>query len=376
MMNMAEKQKFEELIAQSPNRRSFVTKLGLAGAAAGAMAATKGIAQTPPGPTDIDILNFALNLEYLEAEFYTYATTGASISQLGISVTGGGTAGATTGGSKVAFSDNIVQNLALELALDERTHVALLQQAIAALGGTSVARPAINLGALGLGFGSQNDFLTLARVFEDIGVTAYGGAAPLLQNKAIVGAAARILAVEAVHAGAIRLEIARNGIAVKPLDGADHPPPPFGNQFFPTDSNALSETRTPQQVLFLAYNAPSASGGGFFPNGVNGNISTSSATAASSDGATLTATPNPIPVTGNAAGTTSISWSAPTAQIIQIRVGSPTGPLFTNNLNTGSMTTGPWVTDGTTFFLQDVTGNKPLTAANTLAQLVVHLAKS
>src|SRR5471030_2161783 len=114
MMNMAEKQKFEELIAQSPNRRSFVTKLGLAGAAAGAMAATKGIAQTPPGPTDIDILNFALNLEYLEAEFYTYATTGASISQLGISVTGGGTAGATTGGSKVAFSDNIVQNLALE----------------------------------------------------------------------------------------------------------------------------------------------------------------------------------------------------------------------------------------------------------------------
>ncbi|MDP9169133.1 MAG: ferritin-like domain-containing protein [Acidobacteriota bacterium] len=373
---MAETQKFEELISQSPNRRSFVAKLGLASAAVGAIATTKGIAQTAPGPTDVDILNFALNLEYLEAEFYTFATTGKGINQFGVAVSGSGTAGATTGGSQVSFSDSIIQNLALELAQDERIHVTLIQGAIAALGGSAVAKPAINLGALGLGFGNVNDFLTLARIFEDIGVTAYGGAAPLIQNKTILGYAARILAVEALHSGAIRLQVARSGISVKPLDGADHAPPPFGNLYFPTDSNALSEIRTPQQVLFLAYNGANATGGGFFPNGVNGNINTSAASAGSSDGATITANPNPIPVTGGGAGVTTISWNAPAASIIQIRVNSPTGPLFTNNINSGSMATGPWVQEGTTFYLQDVSGNLGITGGNTLATLVVHLQRS
>lgn len=374
---MAIEKRFDEFIEQSPNRRGFVTKLGIAGAAVGVMATTKGVAQTPPGPTDVDILNFALNLEYLEAEFYTYATTGKGISQAGVAVTGGGASGATTGGGQVTFNDNIIQNMALELAQDERTHVTLLQGAIAALGGTAIAKPAINLGALGIGFGNVNDFLTVARIFEDIGVTAYGGAAPLIQNKLILGYAARILAVEALHAGAIRLQVARSGIATKPLDGADHIPPPSGNLYFTTDSNALTEVRTPQQVLYLAYNAANATSGGFFPSGVNGTLNTSSAATAVSDGATITASPNPIPVTGSAfAGVTTISWNAPNSTIIQIRVGSPTGPLFTNNVNSGSMATGPWVTEGTTFYLMDVSGNLGITGGTVLATLVVHLQKS
>jgi hypothetical protein len=56
-------------------------------------------------------------------------------------------------------------------------------------------------------------------------------------------------------------------------------------------------------------------------------------------------------------------------------VGSPSGPLFTYQGSQGSAQTGAWVTDGMTFYLQDVTGGKPLTAANTLATLVVHLLK-
>ena len=97
--------------------------------------------------------------------------------------------------------------------------------------------------------------------------------------------------------------------------------------------------------------------------------------AGTGNGASLTASPNPIPVMGSALGTTTISWNAPNASFIEIHVGSPNGPLFVYEGNNGSAQTGPWVTDGTTFYLQDVTGGKPLTADNTLATLVVHLQR-
>jgi hypothetical protein len=87
----------------------------------------------------------------------------------------------------------------------------------------------------------------------------------------------------------------------------------------------------------------------------------------------ITATPNPIPVTGSALGMATISWNAPTAVIIEVHVNSPTGPLFTRNANKGSMSTGLWIADGTAFYLQDVTGGLPLTASNTIALTVVHL---
>lgn len=360
--------------AEMPNRRSFVRKLGVAGAVLGAAASfeKQGFAQTTV--SDADILNFALNLEFLEAEFYTFATTGQSISQNGLIVTGAGAAGATTGGSKVNFTDSSIQAVAMELASDEREHVVLLQTALSGLGVQPVAKPAINLNALGIGFGSQSDFLTLARIFEDIGVTAYGGAAPLIQNKTILGYAARILAVEAAHSGNIRAQVARLGIATKPLDGADHAPPPSGSQYFPTDSMALTEVRTPGQVLFLAYAASNAPSGGFFPNGVNGNLNMSAGSAANTDGATITASPNPIPVSaGSAYGATTISWSAPSSMEIQVRVNSPNGPLLTDMGNNGSVKTGVWVSNGTPFYLQDVSGGKPLTAANTVASVIVNL---
>jgi len=93
------------------------------------------------------------------------------------------------------------------------------------------------------------------------------------------------------------------------------------------------------------------------------------------NGASLTASPNPIPVTGAADGTTTISWNAPNASSIEIHVGSPNGPLFASGGNHGSAQTGPWVTDGTAFCLQDVSGGRPLTAENTLATLIVHLQR-
>ena len=88
----------------------------------------------------------------------------------------------------------------------------------------------------------------------------------------------------------------------------------------------------------------------------------------------LTAKPNPIPVTG-VLGTTTITWMAPGTEAVEVRIGSPDGRLFVTGGDRGSAQTGAWVSDGMTFYLQDVTGGKPLTADNTLATLVIHLQR-
>lgn len=275
-----------EVIEAASNRRSFVRKLSVAGAAVGAAATFGAKTAKADAATDAAVLNFALNLEYLEAEFYTYATTGNPITAYGIGIDGVTTnsgnpasGGYTAGGAVVPFSNSLVfsQDVAVAIAADERAHVALIRQA---LGSAAVAKPNINLNALGFGFGNQNDFLKLARIFEDIGVTAYAGAAPLLTPQTLA-VAAKILAAEAEHVANIRLQVARLGIPTSPqLDGVDIlPPPSKPNQFFSLDSNGLAAVRTPQQVLYLAYAAPNAAGGGFFPNGANGTFTTSGTSA-------------------------------------------------------------------------------------------------
>jgi parallel beta-helix repeat protein len=112
-------------------------------------------------------------------------------------------------------------------------------------------------------------------------------------------------------------------------------------------------------------------------NSFEGNTCISSLNApCPSTGPTLSASPNPIPVTASAPfGMTTLSWNAPDAQFIEIHIGSPTGALFAFSGNRGSVQTGLWVTDGMTFYLQDVSNGNPLTADYTLARLVVHLQK-
>ena len=94
------------------------------------------------------MLNFALNLEYLEANFYQVAVNGAPLSS---SDTGGG-AGTVSGGSKVSFSDATLAKIAAEIAQDELLHVRFLRTA---LGNAAVAQPNINLSALGIGFANK-----------------------------------------------------------------------------------------------------------------------------------------------------------------------------------------------------------------------------
>jgi hypothetical protein len=256
-----------------------LSKIAIASAGVAAMGAGLMEAQTS-APTDADILNFALNLEYLEAEFYTVATTGKTIDQLAVSITGSGNAGAATGGKMVDLTNSMFPTLAIanEIANDERSHVTLIQQALTAAGAQPIAQPAINLNALGVGFGSLNEFLTLARAFEDVGVTAYAGAAPLISSKSVLGYAAQILSAEAEHASNIRLQVAQLGVSTTLLDGVDILPPPSGQNYFSLNSMGLAQTRTPGQVLYIVYGfQANVTAGGFFPNGVNGTISTSSA---------------------------------------------------------------------------------------------------
>ena len=276
-------------------RRSFVrgaglTTIGLAGAAvAGARlglldkapgAGALGISSQPveaAGFQDTDILNFALQLEYLEAEFYTVATTGKTLEESGFKLSGTGQSGATTGGHIVNFASTssskeasgMLTAIAKEIAYDEQQHVLLLRSV---LGAKAVAKPAINLEALGIGFDTFQQFLTLARAFEDTGVSAYGGAAPLFTDKDYLAAAVKIALTEAFHSSNLRLLIAENKVSVTALDKVDIVPPPSGKQYFPVDSQALTVVRDPSMVLSIVFGSSThgTTKGGFFPQGVNG----------------------------------------------------------------------------------------------------------
>ena len=269
-MDKTEKREYlEELVSSGLARREFAKKM-VAGslAAYGAVALGNSAGLLAQSITDVDILNFALNLEYLEAEFYTVATTGQRIAEREIGVTGQGRSGATVGGSKVSLDDR-TRFIAEQIAIDEQAHVTFLRTA---LKGDAVAKPSINLAALGVGFNNQAEFLTVAQIFEDVGVSAYRGAAPLIDNSQILSAAAGIALTEAQHAGILRLLAGDARLQVPQVDPIAIPTIglPAGRLFF-VDGNGLSPARTASQVLKIVYAGGSVSGG-FFPDGVNGTI--------------------------------------------------------------------------------------------------------
>jgi Ferritin-like domain len=164
------------------------------------------------------------------------------------------------GASPLAF-------LATALRVDEIAHGKYLR---AALGSAIVKKPAINLNALGYGFSSVHSWLTLARQFEDVGVSAYLGAAPLIKNKTYLAAAGEILATEAQHSGSIRMARINDGVSSPAVDSLDVPPTQQAP--YDVDKNALSIPRTTSQVLNIVYHGGQCSGG-FYPQGMNGKIS-------------------------------------------------------------------------------------------------------
>ena len=246
---------------------------------------------------DEDIFQFALNLEYMEAEYYLRGTTGKGIDSADV----GSDPGQVVGGHKVPFKSKTIRQFLEEVAENELAHVRFYRKT---LGKDAIPRPAIDFEkgfaaaakAAGLPsnfdpFGSDMNFLLGGMLFEDVGVTAYAGAAPLFKNKEFLEAASRILAVEAYHMGMARSQLyqmgeqawkAANAIsdARDKLDGPEDLDQGIRvngkANFVPNTPDGMVFTRTPQQVLRIVYLTDKAgvSSGGFYPNGMNGTLKT------------------------------------------------------------------------------------------------------
>jgi hypothetical protein len=139
---------------------------------------------------DVEILNFALTLEYLEADFYNVK------------------------GKQVGLS-GLAKQYAKEFGAEEAAHVSALSAAVKQLGGKPAAKPTFVFPG-----SSEKAFLTLASVLENTGVGAYNGAAPSLKSKQVLASAGSIVQVEARHAAAIDLLI---GKSPTPNEGFDKP---------------------------------------------------------------------------------------------------------------------------------------------------------
>jgi hypothetical protein len=322
---------------------------------AGAIAATAAVAGcsngnvTPAatsgsGYSDTDILNFALNLEYLEAEFYLRAATGSGL-QSSDTTAGSASPYQTVGSVTVGYAAQVGGASATqleiinEIAFEEQQHVRFLR---AALGAAAIPRPAIDLSffgplAIAAGiytssqpafnpFASFQTFLLGAFIFEDVGVTAYAGAAPLISASGVASgyltAAAGILAVEAYHAAYIRTALTAIDVAAGnstyttianqiatlrstlTVGNSGAPSTGTGNTgvagsstsdevklVVPTStstpsaivacdsSNAIGFARNVNQVHHIVYGSPTVGvkSGGFFPSGTNSIFSTTTA---------------------------------------------------------------------------------------------------
>jgi Ferritin-like domain len=325
-MATLETQQLDEVIVNSRRKMLSLGTTALAGLALAGI--TKAAIAQSTTLTDADYLNFALNLEYLEANFYNLAVNGVTIDKLTtpIGITGTGIQGTvTTKGSfaAVPFANTTIAAYAKETAIEEGKHVSFLRSA---LGTSAVAQPAINLvdsfnalasGALGVSsfdpFASDANFLIGAFIFEDVGVTAYHGAAGALTSTTNLGAAAGILAVEAYHAGLVRTSINIVDAGTGVLTGYTQKIAAFRSMLAnPTgastttktgskaddigidnsqmvtlqgttatyasttivdaDNNSIAFSRTPQQILAIVTGGSPTNQGVFFPSGLNGNI--------------------------------------------------------------------------------------------------------
>ncbi len=310
------------VLATSHGRRDFLRRSGLAAFSAamaplalGSLGSIFSPSRAQGAPlTDIDILNFALNLEYLEGEYYSRAVSGSGLEANGIPVTGAGTQGETIYPvtNKVTFSDPRILEYATEIALDEQAHIQFIRGQISNMGGTPVAKPAIDLAgafnasakAAGIAasfdpYASDAAFLLGAITLTDVGVTAYIGSSALIQSKTVLGAAAGILAAESYHDATLRTNLyALNysdpsqfyGIALNKIsdlrDSLDGPldldqgmtNADGTSNIVPADGSSIVFARTAAQVLNIVFSQAGATSGGFFPNGVNGTINAGTTT--------------------------------------------------------------------------------------------------
>ena len=302
-------------------RRSVMktAALATAGASAGLFPAMRAARAATVQVTDGDVLNFALNLEYLEANYYLLGVTGMPLAA-SLALPSGSATPTYPANPMVPFVTPQLQSYFNRIAADEQAHGSFL---LAALGTTAVAQPQIDFtsaftnlafdaGLITDGqtfnpFASEIDFIIGSYVFEDVGVTAYAGGASFLQlNGPNIPYAASILAMEGYHAGAIRGYLASQGGGAvtnaisnlrNTLSGNTSPTTDDNGtdlsanggspyNIVNADSNAQVYRRTFNQVLSIVYGDPTsgATEGLFFPAGVNGAIKSTGDTFVSQNG--------------------------------------------------------------------------------------------
>lgn len=314
-------------------RRRFLRSASVAGLAIGGSSllaacgsGNKNKAPTPtpsssssPTPTpsatvsydDADVLAMALNIEYLQANFYLQAVSGAGLdADLTKGAADTDTVGTVTGGKKMTFTDSAIGEYAREMAADQVAHISFLRTQ---LGTAVIAQPDINIDGSASGaftafaraaglvgssstfdpYASDDNFLLAAFLLEDIGPTAYRGGLGYMANSVLIEALAGILATESYHAGLIRSTIYATGNSTlianankisdwrdsldgttdddRGLDGTGG-----ASQIAPNDANGIVFGRLPNQVLNILFQTASTgvTKGGFFPSGINGTIAT------------------------------------------------------------------------------------------------------
>lgn len=186
-------------------RRDFLRGLVTVLAASAPIALNAQTGSTPPVPSaanDINILNYALTLELLEATFYTQHLARFSSSDFASSTffqalqtaSGVSTTPPLSGETDTGLAQDIYAYLSL-IRAHEQAHVRTLTATIRRLGGTPITAPRFQFPV-----NSVDDFIVLAATLENTGVAAYNGAIALISSPALVTASATIATVEARHA--------------------------------------------------------------------------------------------------------------------------------------------------------------------------------
>jgi hypothetical protein len=138
---------------------------------------------------------------------------------------------------------------------------------------------------------------------------------------------------------------------------------------------------TPQTVNGVTYDFVSWSDGGARIHTIStphvattyvANFATRSATNASGATGSISAKPNPFTPNSQGLGQTTITWTSTGTTRVEVHVDAPNGNMFAGTgPGTFSFTTGQWVQNGQTFYLQNVSNGLPLTSANTLAKVTM-----
>lgn len=238
--------------------------------------AYKEAAQARPKPAevkeaqisrDLQVVTFALNLEYLEVEYYSGLT-------------------------KVEFSDDAFKEFAEEILANEHAHVALYEET---LGDDTIEKPDIDVsgfftavarakGIVGEDedwdpYANETNFFLGGILIEDVGVTVYNGAVPTIEDADLRQTISGVLAVEAYHMGMARSLLYLSGDAArdahaKAVEGDDKSQPLVvdGKANFVPSKKGIAFVRSPREVLDIVMLKAGATEGGFFPKGLNGDI--------------------------------------------------------------------------------------------------------